>query len=114
MLIGCAYTISGFELSTISEMPINKASRFSGCVHSGRLLYNPSLGAFSGQETQKGALLLLNRVVLQRPLGVCAPIGLKVRVRFSAGLRRSGFWGSRCSCAESPGPRSQRRNLRSE
>ena len=43
MHIGCAYTISGFELSTISEMPINKASRFSGCVHSGRLLYNPSL-----------------------------------------------------------------------
>ena len=44
MHIGCAYMISGFELSTISEMPINKASRFSGCVHSGRLLYNPRLG----------------------------------------------------------------------
>ena len=42
MHIGCAYTISGFELSSISEMPITKASRFSGCVHSGRLLYNPS------------------------------------------------------------------------
>src|SRR5690554_4756307 len=81
MHIGCAYTISGFELSTISEMPMNKASRFSGCVHSGRLLYNPSptLGAFSGQETQKGALLLLNRVVLQRPLLISFPSTLLLK-----------------------------------
>jgi DNA replication protein DnaC len=50
MHIGCAYTISGFELSTISEMPINKASRFSGCVHSGRLLYNPSLDFVEKKE----------------------------------------------------------------
>jgi hypothetical protein len=36
----CDYTIPLFELSTISEMPMNKASRFSGCIYSGRLLYN--------------------------------------------------------------------------
>ena len=81
MHIGCAYTISGFELSTISEMPMNKASRYSGCVQSGRLLYNPSptLGAFSGQETHNGAMLLLNRVVLQRPLLISFPSTLLLK-----------------------------------
>ena len=39
----CDYTIPLFELSTISEMPMNKASRFSGCIYSGRLLYNSRL-----------------------------------------------------------------------
>jgi hypothetical protein len=36
-------------------MPMNKASRFSGCVHSGRLLYNPSqVKAFL--QTEKSSL----------------------------------------------------------
>jgi len=43
MHIGCAYTISGFELSTISEMPMNKASGFLYCDYLGCLLYNSSL-----------------------------------------------------------------------
>ena len=42
----CDCTIPLFELSTISEMPMNKASRFSICIYSGRLLYNSRLDTF--------------------------------------------------------------------
>ena len=49
----CDYTIPLFELSTISEMPMNKASRFSGCIYSGRLLYNSSKYVFLYRNTSK-------------------------------------------------------------
>src|SRR5690606_34008845 len=66
MHICCAYTIPVFELSTISEMPMNKASRFSGCVYSGRLLYNTRLTAKrfgrSSEKTSKDQLQLFEDV----------------------------------------------------
>src|SRR5690554_6047538 len=42
MHICCDYTIPVFELSTISEMPMNKASGFLYCDYLGCLLYNSS------------------------------------------------------------------------
>ena len=55
MHICCDYTIPLFELSTISEMPMNKASRFSGCIYSGRLLYNSRPSANPSEKSNLDA-----------------------------------------------------------